>query len=151
MSLLLHFFFKFVTGLNPLVYTISAVILLGTLAIVAIITCWIRARRSFGVGSVRGNSTPQDYLNYINDEEFTPLTQTEFVASLEERPPSYLESERLEQAEDKNEDERSSSATRTQLVLPSRLPDSSGNHGTRTQGVTTADQRTTATSNRNTQ
>ena len=118
-------------GLNPLVYTISAVILLGTLAIVAIITCWIRARRSFGVSSVRGNNTPQDYLNYINDEEFTPLTQSEFAASLDERPPSYLESEKLEQSAkleqtenvtDRGTEEQTTTTTVSRVVLQARLP-----------------------------
>ena len=84
-------------GLNPLIYTISAVILLGTLAIVAIITCWIRARRSFNNRMFRSNTTPQDYFDYINDNEFTPLTSSEFAASLQERPPTYIESERIEQ------------------------------------------------------
>ena len=103
-------------------YTISAVILLGTLAIVAIITCWIRARRSFNGSAVRGNNTPQDYLNYINDEEFTPLTQNEFMASLEERPPSYLESERLEHvAKDKKMDGQSSPTT-SRATMTTNLP-----------------------------
>lgn len=86
-------------GLNPLIYTISAVILLGTLAIVAIITCWIRARRSFNNRMFRSNTTPQDYFDYINDNEFTPLTSSEFAASLQERPPTYIESERIEQSD----------------------------------------------------
>lgn len=72
-------------------------ILLGTLAIVAIITCWIRARRSFNNRIFRPNTTPQDYFDYINDNEFTPLTSSEFAASLQERPPTYVESERIEQ------------------------------------------------------
>ena len=83
-------------GLNPLIYTISAVILLGTLAIVAIITCWIRARRSFNSRSLRSNNTPQDYLDYISDNEFTPMTTSEFLASLQERPPTYNESEQIQ-------------------------------------------------------
>ena len=72
-------------------------ILLGTLAIVAIITCWIRARRSFNNRIFRPNTTPQDYFDYINDNEFTPLTSSEFAASLQERPPTYVESEQIEQ------------------------------------------------------
>ena len=87
----------FLLGLNPLIYVISAVILLGTLAIVSIITCWIRARRSFNNRIFRPNNTPQDYFDYINDNEFTPLTSSEFAASLLERPPTYVESERIEQ------------------------------------------------------
>ena len=84
------------TGLNPLIYTISAVILLGTLAIVAIITCWIRARRSYNRRMFQSSANPQDYLDYISDNEFTPLTTSEFVASLQERPPTYNESEEIE-------------------------------------------------------
>lgn len=90
--------YSYLIGLNPLIYTISAVILLGTLAIVAIITCWIRARRSFNNRIFRPNTTPQDYFDYINDNEFTPLTSSEFAASLQERPPTYVESERIEQS-----------------------------------------------------
>lgn len=93
----------FFLGLNPLIYTISAVILLGTLAIVAIITCWIRARRSFNNRIFRPNTTPQDYFDYINDNEFTPLTSSEFAASLQERPPTYIESERIEQDDERND------------------------------------------------
>lgn len=63
----------------------------------AIITCWIRARRSFNNRIFRPNTTPQDYFDYINDSEFTPLTSSEFAASLQERPPTYIESERIEQ------------------------------------------------------
>ena len=44
----------------------------------------------------QANTNPQDYLDYINDNEFTPLTTSEFVASLEERPPTYNESEEIE-------------------------------------------------------
>lgn len=48
---------------------------------------------------LRSNTTPQDYFDYINDNEFTPLTSSEFAASLQERPPTYIESERIEQSE----------------------------------------------------
>ena len=71
-------------------------ILLGTLAIVAIITCWIRARKSFHNRQLRPDSSPQDYLDYISDNEFTPLTTSEFLASLEQRPPTYNQSEEME-------------------------------------------------------
>ena len=81
------------TGLNPLIYTISALILLGTLAIVAIITCWIRVRRSYNRRMFQTNTNPQDYLDYISDNDFTPLATDEFAASLHERPPTYNESE----------------------------------------------------------
>lgn len=92
-------------GLNPLIYTISAVILLGTLAIVAIITCWIRARRSFSSRTLQPNTSSQDYFDYISDSEFTPLTTSEFAASLQERPPTYVESERIEQTSRNDEQE----------------------------------------------
>ena len=71
-------------------------ILLGTLAIVAIITCWIRARRSFNNRSLRSAQTPQDYFDHLSDNEFTPLTSEEFQASLQERPPTYHQSEEIE-------------------------------------------------------
>ena len=88
-----------VLGLKPLIYTVASVILLGTLAIIAIVTCWIRARRSFHNRVIRPNNTPQDYLDYISDNEFTPLTTSEFMASLQERPPTYNQSEEMIQAD----------------------------------------------------
>ena len=115
-------------GLNPLIYTISAVILLGTLAIVAIITCWIRARRSYNRRMFQANTDPQDYLDYISDNEFTPLTTSEFVASLQERPPTYHESEEIEgQNRDDNEGAESSEGG-----------NSGGTGGTSTTPATTA-------------
>ena len=102
-----------VSGLKPLIYTVASVILLGTLAIVAIVTCWIRARRSFHNRVIRPNNTPQDYLDYISDNEFTPLTTSEFMASLQERPPTYNQSEEMHQESDSeaNSDTRASGAT----------------------------------------
>ena len=88
-----------VLGLKPLIYTVASVILLGTLAIIAIVTCWIRARRSFHNRVIRPNNTPQDYLDYISDNEFTPLTTSEFMASLQERPPTYNQSEEMIQTD----------------------------------------------------
>lgn len=93
----------------------ASVILLGTLAIVAIITCWIRARRSFHNRIIRPNNTPQDYLDYISDNEFTPLTTSEFMASLHERPPTYNQSEEMTQqtgeAGNRNAQDRSTAET----------------------------------------
>ncbi len=86
-------------GLNPLIYTICAVVLLGSLAIVAIITCWIRARRSFNNRSLRSAETAQDYFDHLTDSEFTPLTSEEFQASLQHRPPTYCQSEAIESGE----------------------------------------------------
>lgn len=65
----------------------------------AIITCWIRARRSFHNRSLRSAQTAQDYFDYLSDGEFTPLTSEEFQASLQERPPTYNQSEQLESGE----------------------------------------------------
>ena len=45
---------------------------------------------------LRSNSAPQDYLDYISDNEFTPMTSSEFLASLQQRPPNYDESAELE-------------------------------------------------------
>ena len=45
---------------------------------------------------LRSNSAPQDYLDYISDSEFTPMTSSEFLASLQQRPPNYNESAELE-------------------------------------------------------
>ena len=44
----------------------------------------------------QATTNPQDYLDYISDNEFTPLTSHEFAASLQERPPTYHESEEIE-------------------------------------------------------
>ena len=98
-------------GLKPLIFTVASVILLGTLAIVAIITCWIRARRSFNSRQIRPNNTPQDYLDYINDNEFTPLTTSEFLASLQERPPTYNQSEEMVQSSAEGDNTASTSQT----------------------------------------
>ena len=45
---------------------------------------------------LRSNSAPQDYLDYISDNEFTPMTTSEFLASLQQRPPTYNESAEIE-------------------------------------------------------
>ena len=65
----------------------------------AIITCWIRARRSFNNRSLRSAQTAQDYFDHLSDSEFTPLTSAEFQASLQERPPTYIQSEQIESGE----------------------------------------------------
>ena len=41
------------------------------------------------------STAAQDYLDYISDNEFTPMTSSEFMASLQERPPTYLQSEEM--------------------------------------------------------
>ncbi|CAI8052984.1 hypothetical protein GBAR_LOCUS28989, partial [Geodia barretti] len=122
-------------GLKPLVYTVASVILLGTLAIVAIITCWIRARRSFHSRIIRPNNTPQDYLDYISDNEFTPLTTSEFLASLQERPPTYNQSEEMTESVDPQgtgdtsgggRDEASRTQSSRELQPPATTTTSSG-------------------------
>ena len=85
------------TGLNPLVYTVVSAFLLGILVLVSIITCWVRSRKNARYRALLPQETPQDYLDYIQQGQFTPLTTSEFVASLRERPPTYTESEVIQQ------------------------------------------------------
>ena len=74
-------------GLNPLIYTISAVVLLGTLAIIAIITYWIRVRRRHSNNHrIQSSANPRDHLDYISDNDSTPLTRSEL---LQERSPTF--------------------------------------------------------------
>ena len=42
--------------------------------------------------------SPQDYLDYIREGQFTPLTTSEFIASLHERPPTYVESQDIQRS-----------------------------------------------------
>lgn len=42
--------------------------------------------------------SPQDYLDYIREGQFTPLTTSEFIASLHERPPTYGESQDIQRS-----------------------------------------------------
>lgn len=87
----------FVIGVNPLIYTVIAVFLLGTLAVVAIVTCWIRARKTFyRRHRLPQFTTPRDYFDGISDSDFTPLTANQFYASLRDAPPTYHESEVIE-------------------------------------------------------
>lgn len=85
----------FYAGLNPLIYAVSVLILLGSLALVILLTCWIRVRRSYNRQHYRLTNNPQDYLDYISDNDLTPLASSELAASFEERPPSYSESEEM--------------------------------------------------------
>lgn len=85
--------------LNPLIYTVVGVFLLGVLAIIIIITCWIRARRMFNsrMVNLRTTTSPFDYLDYINESNLTPITTTEFIISMQQqRPPTYNQSQELE-------------------------------------------------------
>ena len=88
------------TGLKPLIYAVSVLILLGSLALVILITCWIRVRRSYNRRHYRLATNPQDYLDYIGDNDLTPLASSELAASFEERPPSYSESEEMKNDSD---------------------------------------------------
>eukprot|EP00731_Ephydatia_muelleri_P026205 Em0018g305a len=87
------------TDLNPLIYTVVGVFLLGVLAIIIIITCWIRARRMFNshLVNLRSTTSPFDYLDYISEGDLTPITTTEFIISMQQqRPPTYNQSQELE-------------------------------------------------------
>ena len=106
-----------VTGLNPLIYVVSVLILLGSLALVSLITCWIRVRRSYDRRHYRLTNNPQDYLNYISDNDLTPLGSSELAASLEERPPSYSESEEMSNSETVNSRERQNGGRIIESVL----------------------------------
>ena len=92
-STFINCFLLSLSGLNPLIYTIVSAVFLGILILVSIITCWIRSRKNSRLRSLLPQESPQDYLDYIQQGEFTPLTTSEFVASLRERPPTYNESE----------------------------------------------------------
>ena len=71
---------------------------LGILTIVAIITCWLRSRKNVNIRQpLLPRDSPLDYLDYIQEGQFTPLTTSEFLASLSERPPTYNESQDIEQ------------------------------------------------------
>ena len=83
-------------GLNPIIYTMIVAVLLGILALVAIITCWLRSRKNARMNTLLPRDSPQDYLDYIREGQFTPLTTSEFLASLHERPPTYNESQDIE-------------------------------------------------------
>ena len=52
-------------------------------------------RRSYNRRHYQLSNNPQDYLDYISDNDLTPLASSELAASLEERPPSYGESEEM--------------------------------------------------------
>ena len=96
--------------MNPLIYTVIAVFLLGTLAVVAIVTCWIRARKTFyRRHRLPQFTTPRDYFDGISDSDFTPLTANQFYASLRDAPPTYHESEVIQASlrDDQNNDDSS--------------------------------------------
>ena len=98
-----------------------AVFLLGTLAVVAIVTCWIRARRSF----YRRNqfpqyTTPRDYFDGISDSDFTPITASQFYASLRDAPPTYHESEVIQASIREERDTNNSSPSEQPPPLPPR-------------------------------
>ena len=104
-----------------MIYTVIAVFLLGTLAVVAIVTCWIRARKTF----YRRNrlpqfTTPRDYFEGISDSDFTPLTANQFYASLRDAPPTYHESEVIQAGLRDDQGNNNSSNDQTPPPLPPR-------------------------------
>lgn len=86
----------FTAGLNPLIYTTVTALLLVVLTLIAIITCWLRSRKISSQRTLLPQESPQDYLDYIREGQFTPLTTSEFLASLNERPPTYFESQDMQ-------------------------------------------------------
>lgn len=108
--------------MNPLIYTVIAVFLLGTLAVVAIVTCWIRARKTFyRRHRLPQFTTPRDYFDGISDSDFTPLTANQFYASLRDAPPTYHESEVIEASlRDDQTTSRDSSSEQNPPPLPPR-------------------------------
>ena len=92
-------------GLNPLIYTTMAAILLVALTLISIVTCWLRSRKMSSQRTLLPQETPQDYLDYIREGQFTPLTTSEFLASLHERPPTYGESQDIQRRMDNGEDD----------------------------------------------
>jgi len=108
-------------GVNPLIYTVIAVFLLGTLAVVAIVTCWIRARRSFyRRNQIPQYTTPRDYFDGISDSDFTPITASQFYASLRDAPPTYHESEVIQASLREERDTNNSSPSEQPPPLPPR-------------------------------
>ena len=71
-------------------------VLLAVLTIVAIVTCFIRSRKAIHRRTLLPRDSPLDYLDFIQENEFTPMTTSEFLASLRERPPTYNESQDIE-------------------------------------------------------
>lgn len=116
--------------MNPLIYTVIAVFLLGTLAVVAIVTCWIRARKTFyRRHRLPQFTTPRDYFDGISDSDFTPLTANQFYASLRDAPPTYHESEVIQASlRDDQSTNRDSSSDQSPPPLPPRNQNSSS-HG----------------------
>ena len=108
----------------------------------------------------QSTTNPQDYLDYINDNEFTPLTTSEFVASLQERPPTYNESEEIEgqtqpegSAEDGTGEGRAGGGASTTTITtttnarnppPRPPPPSSTTNSNRSQPTTSSSSGTTA-------
>ena len=78
--------------------------------VVSIIICCLRSRKNTRQHTLLPQESPQDYLDYIQKGQFTPLTTSEFIASLRERPPTYNEGQNMErQIQHENE---STDATR---------------------------------------
>lgn len=120
-------------GVNPLIYTVIAVFLLGTLAVVAIVTCWIRARKTFyRRHRLPQFTTPRDYFDGISDSDFTPLTANQFYASLRDAPPTYHESEVIQANLREDQTNRDPSHDQSPPPLPPRNHNSSSLRNTST-------------------
>ena len=79
-------------------------------------------RRSYNRRHYQLSNNPQDYLDYISDNDLTPLASSELAASLEERPPSYGESEEMNSEIESSARERQNGGGRriVDLVLRSQ-------------------------------
>ena len=103
-SCCVHSCYLLSAGINPLIYTVTAVALLGTASIVAMVSCCIRQRRA--MLRRREFLFGRDYLDFMNDRDFTQLTANQLAASLHEAPPTYQQSEEIErQLKDTEDDE----------------------------------------------
>ena len=90
------FLFVFL-GFDPLIYTVASALLLGILTlIVSIIICWLRSHKNTRQHTLLSQENPQDYLDYIQKGQFTPLTTSESIASFREQPPTCNEGQNME-------------------------------------------------------
>ena len=88
---------------------------------VAIVTCWIRARKTLHRRHrLPQFTTPRDYFDGISDSDFTPLTANQFYASLRDAPPTYHESEVIQASLRDDQANRDSSHDQSPPPLPPR-------------------------------
>lgn len=81
--------------------------------------------------------TPQDYLDYIREGQFTPLTTSELLASLHERPPTYIESQDIQRRMENDDNETPPplplrNMTRREMTSPTTSNESNNNNPTPT-------------------